>query len=123
MNTVLFVSLVLVVGLVAGKPQNEFQEHIDVVNAKSTTWRAGHNFPHEMSMKTIKGMCGALYSPSLRQSLPGIYSLSFWSILKPLAPNIIDFSLRYIWKSAINFQQDSFISFIFNNQSSYLMLQ
>lgn len=61
--------------MATGKPNNEFQEHIDIVNSMKTTWKAGHNFGKYIDLSYIKGLCGAISNPSLRQSLPGKITL------------------------------------------------
>lgn len=63
--------LFAVIALVYGKPhENEFQKHIDIVNAAKTTWTAGHNYGKYMTMKHIKALCGAITNPVIRASIP-----------------------------------------------------
>ena len=61
--------------MVYGKPTNEFQENIDIVNIMQTTWTAGHNYGKYISMDYIKGLCGALDDSHLRKGLPGMIKI------------------------------------------------
>jgi len=69
----LLIFCIALVSLAQAKPQNEFQEQIDIVNSLETTWTAGHNFGKYMSMNHIKALCGALpyeeYMPVKKSSL------------------------------------------------------
>jgi len=60
---------IALVALVSGKPYNEFQEHIDIVNSLKTTWTAGHNYGKYITLDHIKSLCGALKFPN-REQLP-----------------------------------------------------
>ncbi|XP_066919274.1 cathepsin B-like [Clytia hemisphaerica] len=47
-----------------------FQDIIDEVNSKQTTWKAGHNFDANVDHAYLKHLCGTFLDDPIRESLP-----------------------------------------------------
>ena len=71
-----FFILCLLFAITYGKPQQGlfnplFQNMIDKVNGKQTTWKAGHNFDKHVDYKYLERLCGTYLDDPIRDSLPG----------------------------------------------------
>ena len=57
-----------------------FQDIIDMVNSKQTTWKAGHNFDANVDHAYLKHLCGTFLDDPIRESIPGTHDYHYLHI-------------------------------------------